>query len=148
MKFNNFPETALVIDASVQECSRFAANFRDSKVLFSGKHHKLDTYKQFLIKSSEEQQPDKPRYWSIMADLGYIGMNRYIPCILPEKGLNLSQENHNYNVRLASARIICENYYGRLKNIWGAARLKVRTLLELYKVFTTSAFVLLTNMLV
>ena len=30
------------------------------------------------------------------------------------------------NKKIGSVRIICENFYGRMKNLWGASRLKFR----------------------
>lgn len=84
-------------------------------------------YKPFLQK---ESAPDQ--YWSIMADKGYQGAAEFIPSVLPTKGTSLTSAEQARNTSIGAARIICENYYGRLKVLWGAARMKVHTNLSYY----------------
>ncbi|KAM0675328.1 hypothetical protein GVAV_001153 [Gurleya vavrai] len=52
--------------------------------------------------------------------------------ILPKKGKNLQLIDIKLNKKIGSVRIICENYYGRIKKLWGAAREKVKGDLKNY----------------
>ena len=53
----------------------------------------------------------------MLADKGYQGASGVLRAILPKKGsLSLIDEQHNR--RVAYDRIICENFYGRMKILW------------------------------
>ena len=59
--------------------------------------------------------------WALLADRGYQGATSVLRAILPKKGkLTLSDEAQNK--RIAHDRIICENFYGRLKMLWAIMR--------------------------
>ena len=86
----------------------------------------LATYKALLKKGESSGS------YKILADKGYEGARTYIPAILPKKGLTLTSQENRENKKIGSCRIICENYYGRLKSLWSAARSKVRNDLKNY----------------
>jgi hypothetical protein len=80
------------------------------------------TYKEFLKKQpGEESTPDpvsRQVRWAMMADKGYVGAQTHLRAIIPKKvtaGRALSSEDRRKNKEISSARIICENFYGRMK---------------------------------
>lgn len=80
----------------------------------------LPTYELFLLKSPaeihvEDSLPNQLS-WALLADKGYVGANERIRCVVPIKSVGpLTPEQKEYNDCLSSTRVICENYYGRLK---------------------------------
>lgn len=62
-----------------------------------------------------------PSTWAILADKGYQGLHRRIRAITPAKrpanGL-LSPSDVAANDKIASDRVIVENFFGRLKTLW------------------------------
>jgi DDE superfamily endonuclease len=92
-------------------------------------------------------QADK---WAVMADKGYIGANDVARIVVPHKNPRngrLTVEQRGFNASLSRARIICENFYGRLKKTFAITHLKYRGDLKNYD----SAFdtcVALTNLLI
>ncbi|PWA02209.1 hypothetical protein BB558_001657 [Smittium angustum] len=46
-------------------------------------------YGQFLMKSPHELSSNESQHWPIIADMRYIGINGYLPDIIPTKGNNL-----------------------------------------------------------
>ena len=157
-----YPQVGIILDCTVQEVPRYGSQFTDSKIFFSEKHkiycvkkemahlpdgracfvsnfypgskhdffiflNNVKTYKEFLKKDSDEKE-----CWSIMADKGYEGANKYISSVLPKKGTNISDFQRRENRRIGANRVIVENFYGRMKILWGASRLKVKNDLSLY----------------
>ena len=147
IQFDEFPEVALVLDCSVQEIPRYMGTFNDMKVFYSNKHKKYcvkkeyghlpngqvcfiskfypgskhdfhvfldnkEIYKTFLLKHDSVSD-----FWKLMADKGYEGAGDHIPCILPKRGTNFSTSEMRENIRISNSRIICENFYGRLKTL-------------------------------
>lgn len=56
-----------------------------------------------------------------MADKGYTGAGTLLRAVIPKKAMpnqRLSVEDNVFNQRLASERIICENFYGRMKGLF------------------------------
>lgn len=160
--FVDYPEVALILDCSVQKIPRYCGGFNDVKTFFSNKHkiycvkkeyghlpngkvafvskfypgskhdyniflNNITIYKNFLRKNNGNNE-----YWKIMADKGYEGANTHIPSVLPKKGTNLTSSDIRENSRISRCRIICENFYGRMKVLWGAARLKINKDLKNY----------------
>jgi len=82
-----------------------------------------DEYKTFLQK---EELEDDDAYWSMMADKGYIGADTIegIVAVVPFTKMrgNLSRAQKEFNKKLGRARVISENFYGRLKTLWGIMR--------------------------
>lgn len=67
--------------------------------------------------------------WALIADKGYAGANALLRAIIPKKARpnqRLSAEDTVCNQRLASARIICENFYGRLKGLFNICTARYR----------------------
>lgn len=77
-------------------------------------------YELFLLKSPEEMPitdslPNQLS-WALLADKGYVGADEQVRCLVPIKSNGpLTQEEKDYNASLVSARVICENFYGRMK---------------------------------
>eukprot|EP01121_Diplochlamys_sp_Union-15-3_P019079 TRINITY_DN7098_c0_g1_i12.p1 TRINITY_DN7098_c0_g1~~TRINITY_DN7098_c0_g1_i12.p1 ORF type:complete len:131 (+),score=20.23 TRINITY_DN7098_c0_g1_i12:534-926(+) len=68
------------------------------------------------------------KYWAVLADKGYQGLQNFIPVYSPKKNLKhqrLTTEDETRNAKLAATRIRCENWYGRLKN-WRCLAAKFR----------------------
>ena len=59
-----------------------------------------------------------PKHWALLADKGYQGATEKIRAILPSKGKDLSREENTRNKKIAKNRIICENFYGRMKKLF------------------------------
>ena len=53
-----------------------------------------------------------------MADLGYIGIKRFIPTAVIPKKKPILVLDKEWNFKVSSDRVVCENYYGRNKNLW------------------------------
>lgn len=65
-----------------------------------------------------EQGQDR---WALLADKGYVGAEAYVRAIIPKKayaGHPLNAMEIAENRSISSARIICENFYGRLKGLF------------------------------
>lgn len=100
-----------------------------------GARHDFEIYRQNvhgwikkLRKTPEErEQTGDPPYWLQLADKGYQGAH-HIPrvrMVTPHKPAprqRLTSTQIAENRRIALARIVAENFYGRLKLIWGIMR--------------------------
>lgn len=67
--------------------------------------------------------------WALLADKGYTGAHALVRAITPKKALpnrRLSTEDFVANQRLSSARVICENCYGRMKGLFAICTEKFR----------------------
>lgn len=160
IKFDDFPEVALVVDVTFQTRTRPKMLFKDAQFYYSGKHDaygyktevahlpngqavfvsktyggsvhdftifkdNIETYELFLqkrgldhtIDDNGELKKEYPKYWSLMADKGYQGANEIIRSIIPTKGANTKEEKIRNN-KIAKNRVICENFYGRMKNLF------------------------------
>jgi hypothetical protein len=86
----------------------------------------VEGYKTFLEKkSSDHKVEDKgelknkyPKHWALMADKGYQGAVELLRAILPCKGKEITKEDTLRNKKIAKNRIICENFYGRMKKLF------------------------------
>lgn len=75
--------------------------------------------------SSEEY----PTQWAILVDKGYQGGEEFLRVIHPvkkPKGKMLTVHEQEYNRAQSSDRIIVENFFGRLCNLWGLVGNKYR----------------------
>ena len=73
--------------------------------------------KTFFIRNEDEDY-DENNTWDVLVDSGYQGFQHVAPAILPYKkksGRRLTQRQVRFNRSLASERVICERFYGRLK---------------------------------
>jgi hypothetical protein len=169
IKFDEYPEVALINDVTFQHRSRPKMLFRDAMYYFSGKHHaygfktevghapnglamfvsdvyagsvhdftifkdKLGVYRAFLEKKADEatipddgeQQDEYPDSWALMVDKGYQGVCDLTRAVLPTRGRRLSHADRQRNLKIARNRIICENFYGRLKKLFKIMEEKYR----------------------
>ncbi|KAF0705272.1 hypothetical protein AaE_014602 [Aphanomyces astaci] len=89
----------------------------------------LDFHQDKLKKIGEEDdmlddgpmQEEYPRSWALLADKGYQGLHRQLRAITPMKrpaGGLLSAADMAVNDKIASDRVIVENFFGRLKTLW------------------------------
>eukprot|EP00644_Phytophthora_capsici_P016038 jgi/Phyca11/115373/e_gw1.28.60.1 len=59
-----------------------------------------------------------PNEWAILADKGYQGIAAHLRCIHPKKGRSLSRADQATNDLIAHDRVIVENFFGRLNQLW------------------------------
>ncbi|RHY91824.1 hypothetical protein DYB37_011196 [Aphanomyces astaci] len=63
-----------------------------------------------------------PSQWSVLADKGYQGIQEYVRGLTPVKRPrhgHLTMEQERANAKWSSDRVIVENFFGRLKRLWG-----------------------------
>lgn len=102
----------------------------------------VEIYKEFLqkkgqdnkIKDVGELKEKYPKMWALMADKGYQGASELLRAILPEKGDELTEEDKVRNKKIAKNRIICENFYGRMKKLFKIMEEKFRWDEEMYPI--------------
>lgn len=83
----------------------------------------VEFYKDFLkkrpmdrtITDNGELKDKYPDSWACLMDKGYQGAAELVRAILPKRGRNLGEEDESRNDKIAKSRVICENFYGRLK---------------------------------
>ena len=83
----------------------------------------IGAFAPLAVEGEDEEQ------WAVIADSGYQGLGRVIRAIVPHKkapGGNLTREQRDFNRRLASQRVICERWYGRLKTLFRITSTKYR----------------------
>lgn len=70
------------------------------------------------MKDEDESDEEEEAYWSVLVDSGYQGLQRHVKAILPHKkhaNRPFTRPQQRFNQELASERVICERFYGRLK---------------------------------
>lgn len=70
---------------------------------------------------------DEP--WAILVDSGYQGLQRHVIAILPYKRRPrrpVTRLQREHNQLLARHRVVCEQFYGRLKTKWRIMTSKYR----------------------
>ncbi|RQM31002.1 hypothetical protein B5M09_013492 [Aphanomyces astaci] len=76
------------------------------------------------VSDNDALRDNFPSQWSVLADRGYQGIQEYVrgftPLKRPPHG-QLTMEQERANVKLSSDRVIVENFFGRLKTLWGLA---------------------------
>ncbi|RHY82233.1 hypothetical protein DYB26_008986 [Aphanomyces astaci] len=147
-RFNNFPSALYAVDVTFQRTNAPAGSFNEKKRFYSKKHGQydlkveasvlpnglainsnLDFHQDKLKKIGEEDdmlddgpmQEEYPRSWALLADKGYQGLHRQLRAITPMKrpaGGLLSAADMAVNDKIASDRVIVENFFGRLKTLW------------------------------
>jgi hypothetical protein len=157
----DFHEATFIVDATVQQINKPIGSFHDIKQWYSGKHgiyclksqvmcdmkgaaihivtgikgarHDLDVFRESIPELGHimDQHPDLPRM--IIGDKGYQAND--IECLItPHKGqpLDLTRVQNQFNDRLGKARVIIENYFGRLKSRYSIIGSKYRGAHEHY----------------
>ncbi|KAF0702525.1 hypothetical protein AaE_015869 [Aphanomyces astaci] len=74
------------------------------------------------LADADDLGPDRELRWAVLVDKGYQGAQRDVRTVLPLKkpmGGILTFEELRRNDRIASDRVIVENFFGRLKTLWG-----------------------------
>ena len=80
-----------------------------------------------------------PNCWGILANAGYVGAEYNLRVITPHKqvaGL-LTTMQLNHNRHLAHDRVIVENFFGRMKQLWGMTSQVYQFQQEDYEVYIT-----------
>ncbi len=83
----------------------------------------------------DEDESDEDAYWSVLVDSGYQGLQRQVKAILPHKkkpNRPFTRQQQRFNQELASERVICERFYGRLKTKFRIMSSKYRNSREEY----------------
>ncbi|KAF0723607.1 hypothetical protein AaE_009854 [Aphanomyces astaci] len=115
----------------------------------------IDFHVEKLEKTSHDESmldadplvTEYPTAWALLADKGYQGLHRRVCAITPAKkpaGGMLSHAELVQNDKIASDRVIVENFFGRLKTLWSIASDKYAWKRENYDMFF-QACVALTN---
>lgn len=66
-----------------------------------------------------------PNQWCVLLDRGYMGALEFLRAVLPKRkppGGTLTASEVARNKRISQDRIIVENFYGRMKQLWGVTR--------------------------
>src|SRR5262249_4546677 len=96
----------------------------------SGKY-KCFLRKQLVETPSRDPLPNQT-HWALLADKGYIGAERILRAIIPKKASprqRLHQRNEEFNKRVSSARIVCENFYRRKKGLFRICRILIEVII-------------------
>lgn len=81
------------------------------------------------------KEDDDEEAWSVLVDSGYQGLQRSVNAILPAKkraNRRFTRQQRRHNQDLASERVICERFYGRLKTKFRIMSSKYRNSREEY----------------
>lgn len=115
-------------------CSdHFVGSTADIDIFYKG----LAWHKSQLRKSTEDREVTDvgpgvdrfPRYWAVLMDKGYQGAAEQVRAIIPAKkpkGNDLSRRDIESNKKIASDRIIVENFFGRQCTLWTVVANKYR----------------------
>jgi len=98
-------------------------------------HQNINTHLKLSTKGTgEEQIVDKSNlnnnylnHWAILCDKGYQGAQEFLRVIHPKrkpKMRALSRQDELFNKTVASDRIIVENYFGRMCQLWNTCSSK------------------------
>ncbi|ETV87366.1 hypothetical protein H257_00965 [Aphanomyces astaci] len=80
---------------------------------------KMET--EMAINDVGEQFDDHRGYWACLVDKGYVGIMHHTRGIYPKKkptGGALDTDDLNRNKRVSSDRVVVENYFGRVCQLW------------------------------
>ncbi len=74
---------------------------------------------ELLAKTEDEKKlEDEEETWAVLTDKGFEGLGELVRLISPfkkPKNRVLSREEEDMNSKIGSVRVVCENYYGRMK---------------------------------
>ncbi|KAF0715653.1 Aste57867_3280 [Aphanomyces stellatus] len=119
-------EVSVLPNGLAINCTRHYKGSVSDKTIFG---ENLDFHVTNLTKKSSEltmaDDGDDERCaveWAVIADKGYQGIQHAVRAVLPFKkpvsGV-LTFEQERTNDRIATDRVIVENWFGRLKTLWG-----------------------------
>jgi hypothetical protein len=159
-----FPETCCIVDATVQQINTPTGDFDDQKAYFSGKHHiyclksqvvtdmkgaalhvhagvpgathDLEVFRQTLPELTLIMDHHEDITHKIAGDKGYQSGD--IECLVtPHKGKpeNLTRPEKLFNERINKARVVVENFFGRLKSRYAIVGSKYRGDHEHYEAY-------------
>ena len=90
----------------------------------------------YLSEDEDGSENNEEMYWFVLVDAGYKGLQHLTNAILPHKkkpNKQLTKQQQKFNKDLASERVICERYYGRLKTRYRILATKYRNSRDDYK---------------
>ena len=121
-------------------CSRhYPAATSDIDIFQRMRNYHLHNLKKSTVGSeisdTDPLSAEHPEMWGVLVDKGYQGAQEFIRAVHPIKKppnstLTLSEEQ--FNRRVASDRIIVENYFGRVCGLWSVLERKWRWAEESY----------------
>ena len=145
ISFPNFANCIQVVDVCFQPIQKPSGSFSSKKKFFSGKHYaygvkvecthapngQLMRFTSYYPGSTHDFKIFKENinhhleflrngdtFYGLIADLGYIGIQKFIPtAIVPKRKPKLESERE-FNRKIGSDQVICENFYGRNKILW------------------------------
>ena len=145
LSFPNFKNCIQGVDVCFQPIQKPSGSYSSKKKFFSGKHYaygvkiecthapigQLMRFTSYypgsvhdfkIFKENINQHLDFLRngdtFYGLIADLGYTGIQNFIPtAIVPKRKPKLESERE-FNRKIGSDRVICENFYGRNKVLW------------------------------
>lgn len=90
----------------------------------------LSSYEKILEKEEDEKSLDDndplseeyPNQWSIMGDSAYTGADKHIRAFFIKKRSLQTSSDRNLYEKLSNERVLIENWYGRMLNLWGIMR--------------------------
>ena len=119
--------------------------------LYPGLFHNMKIFKKHVDKHLERlvkddldakesndlsvDDKDNRNMWAALLDKGYEGLHKYGRFLTPKKKTaqrDLDSDDKKKNNRIENDRVIVENFFGRLKTIWGTAESTFRFRDELY----------------
>ncbi|RHZ39952.1 hypothetical protein DYB31_008483, partial [Aphanomyces astaci] len=115
-------EVSVVPNGFAIDCTKFYKGSVSDKTIFD---ENIDSHLANLAKRTgettlEDSEPGMEQ-WAVLADKGYQGIQHNVRAVLPLKkpvGGILTFAEQAKNDRIASDRVIVENYFGRLKTLW------------------------------
>ncbi|RHY96587.1 hypothetical protein DYB37_013965 [Aphanomyces astaci] len=113
---------SVVLNGFAINCKKFYKGSVSDKTIF---HENINSHLASLAKRTgettlEDSEPGMEQ-WAVLADKGYQGIQHNVRAVLPLKkpiGGILTFAEQAKNDRIASDRVIVENYFGRLKTLW------------------------------
>lgn len=66
----------------------------------------------------------------LLADKGFVGLDASVPCLVPSRrrsANDISLEEEEISLSIARERVVVENYFGRLKELWPFIKKAPRT---------------------
>lgn len=121
-------------------CMSYSPHFAGAKHDFSIFRSRLEVHKKLLAKSREERTlPDNaplqdtfPNMWPQLADKAYVGGAEIGLRVLTPFKNSLTQAQMAHDRLVGSGRVVVENFYGRMVQLWGIIAKKWRWDHQLY----------------
>lgn len=97
----------------------------------------IEILRDILRKEQNVDDSNEDEPWCVITDLGYIGLQNLVSAIMPhkkKKNKKLTKNQKRFNRKVASQRVICERFYGRLKTKFRIMSIIYRNSRDEYKI--------------